>query len=838
VVGALAAAFLLAAAPVASASDEVEFRLLPGGAPTTEIALPVPSGESSASVVVFAGHTGDRPLDVQLLPQLAGGTLTVLDAADQVARSVTLPPVSDAAALQLRVTTTKAGRYEGFLLVLENGRVRGRLTVVVAKATDTGLRLEGADNGKVTVDSLATEFERTFRVLSSARAATPVRLRVSPLTDPLSAQVPTVVTVDGRPYRGEELTVPAQGELAFTVSAELPVGGDHRGTVAVTYGGEPLLVDLSIRRTRVAPSVAVEPIATVQSRMRWGFRPTDVDLRLLLRETNGQRVVLDAPALASLTRDARGGSVAARFDDVRLLVGGRPVTAVRLEPSQALEVTLRIANLAEPGKYTGSLRVASPDGSALTSPIAILLHQGMLMAGLAILLGVLISVVLRWYLVSYRPALTSQLRLSRLAESLETALRQLVPIEQELPVVAAVKEQIATLRLQYLRRERSGEDDLTAAADKATGLPRWIRLRRRVGAAGDPPAWTGQLSIIVAYLLADLTDPRRADLLAKADAAFKSLEEQTAPAATLTRALDDLSADAGSRPNVRAHIEAARAKMKDDRIQEAAGEYAQARLVLARELMAELDRITSAAQGAVPAGVDPAEWDALRSTVANAVKFVSTTAEPEEAESTYRDAARELLGTLIKGMGAAVVSLRQSIKPATLDAGKEKLASAKDALGETDTAWTAGNLPEAQRRYEQTRTAYEEARKLILPASRMGGKPLPATVAAPAVSAERQAWRYVPGTEAGREPVLPSAHRIRGQRLVLDGATNVVILLVAVGLGLYLLFVPDAAWGGVEDWLTAILWGLGLHQIGDSAFSGFSGLRGQFARTGPPAATE
>ncbi|WP_281899719.1 hypothetical protein [Phytohabitans aurantiacus] len=827
----------LVSPPAAFGADQIQFRLSPAGAETSKISLTVPAGETGGSVTVFLGQSGDQPLKVRFLPRLDSGALMVLDESNQQATGITLPPLGEFAVVQLRVSVPRPGTYDGSLLVLDGGALRGQLAIAVTKNTDAGLRLDGASGGSLSMESPVPEFQRAFRVLSTSGAPTPVQLRVSPLTDPLSMQVPTTVEFSGRRYVGEQLVVPAQGELAFTVAADLPVGGDYRGTVAVVYGTEPLLVDLIVRRTRVTPTVAVDPIGTVQARMLWGFRPTDVDVRVLLRETNGQRVVLDAPALIALTRDTRGGPVAADYDTVQVMVDGRRTETVTLEPNQTREITLRVTGLSHPGKYTGSVRLASGDTSALTSPISILLHQGILLAALAILLGVAISAVLRWYLTAYRPALTSQLRLSRLRDDLDIALKHLTPLDEqtEVPLKRTVQEQLDQLRRQYGQRERTGEADLTSAADKANRLPTWIRLRRAVDAAGNPTELVSLLSVVTAYLEADLVDPQRDALLTEADRALVELKSKAKPAATLSRALDALAADASGRSDVLAHVDAAKEAMRVGKMQDANARYSEARLGLARELTDEVNRT---ATGTAPIGVDPTDWNNLKRATAAAARTARAATVPESAETAYRDASRRLFGILIAGLRVATESLRKVTQQPSAGAAEDKrFGTLRMTIDQADKATTAGDMPAARRHYEHARSLYENLEKEAVTTGRMGPSKNPVATA-PSVAAAHLAWR--PAEEKGptTEVRLSSATQIRIRQLVFDSLTNAVILVVAVGLGLFLLFVPDASWGGLEDWLTAILWGLGLHQVGDSVFGGFSGLRRQFATATQPNAAE
>jgi hypothetical protein len=81
-----------------------------------------------------------------------------------------------------------------------------------------------------------------------------------------------------------------------------------------------------------------------------------------------------------------------------------------------------------------------------------------------------------------------------------------------------------------------------------------------------------------------------------------------------------------------------------------------------------------------------------------------------------------------------------------------------------------------------------------------------------------------------RTPVEKIAWKLR----LSDWIFDLVVLLIAVILGISVLWVTDATWGGVEDYIPAFLWGLGLHAVSASTFQGFGGLRQRFANPTPP----
>ncbi|MCB0620861.1 MAG: hypothetical protein KDC41_19610, partial [Saprospiraceae bacterium] len=71
----------------------------------------------------------------------------------------------------------------------------------------------------------------------------------------------------------------------------------------------------------------------------------------------------------------------------------------------------------------------------------------------------------------------------------------------------------------------------------------------------------------------------------------------------------------------------------------------------------------------------------------------------------------------------------------------------------------------------------------------------------------------------------PTVEELSGKLFWYDFAFTAVVALIAVLLGLNLLWVGDTTWGDAQDVLTAVLWGLGLHTVGNQAFQGVFKLK-------------
>ena len=68
--------------------------------------------------------------------------------------------------------------------------------------------------------------------------------------------------------------------------------------------------------------------------------------------------------------------------------------------------------------------------------------------------------------------------------------------------------------------------------------------------------------------------------------------------------------------------------------------------------------------------------------------------------------------------------------------------------------------------------------------------------------------------DQGRRQIAAIERRLGRDRWL----RRIVVVGIAVATGLQLLWIENQTWGGVESYLAALLWGLGLHQVGNAAF--------------------
>ena len=61
-----------------------------------------------------------------------------------------------------------------------------------------------------------------------------------------------------------------------------------------------------------------------------------------------------------------------------------------------------------------------------------------------------------------------------------------------------------------------------------------------------------------------------------------------------------------------------------------------------------------------------------------------------------------------------------------------------------------------------------------------------------------------------------------------DAGVTIAAGAIALVLGLKAVWADNPVWGGFDDWLIALLWGLGLHQGASGVFEGIAGLKRKF----------
>jgi hypothetical protein len=187
--------------------------------------------------------------------------------------------------------------------------------------------------------------------------------------------------------------------------------------------------------------------------------------------------------------------------------------------------------------------------------------------------------------------------------------------------------------------------------------------------------------------------------------------------------------------------------------------------------------------GATMVGVVNSYWTSLaayfKETCTLAIQYRSKDASPEQAFQKVKDGLKEIVGLDLH-------KDRQKV----LDDYRKYLGDYKQAKAPVTREMPMGGGP--------IRTILGWFAKPIREAS--GARPAPTPVEKKKRE-ERRAWFT---------------------RLLID----FISLVVAVASGLFVLYQNDLTWGGLQDYLIALLWGLGLYQVSNASLTSFARFAG------------
>jgi hypothetical protein len=276
----------------------------------------------------------------------------------------------------------------------------------------------------------------------------------------------------------------------------------------------------------------------------------------------------------------------------------------------------------------------------------------------------------------------------------------------------------------------------------------------------------------------------------------------------------------------------ARAKTRAgvDHLAEATAEFNRARLAYA-DLLAKGLRLRLGDAG--PGWMDAAEWARTKREVEEALALLQYVRDPEERIETFNGA----LSLYLRSMAAALAAEARAtltILPGLSDDQKVSLAEVAkqgDAVSaraaEGDTHGAAAAFAVAEKVYRDLLPTFPKASVDVH---------VRTSIAAPSPLGAAAAVGAVPGAMGGGSATLVAPPPIRrmSARAISEAirwndlGVSVLVGLIAIALGMSLLWAGKLTWGSVGDLFTAFLWGLGLHQAGTATGpGGTTGLLGQ-----------
>jgi hypothetical protein len=630
--------------------------------------------------------------------------------------------------------------------------------------------------------------------------------------------------------------VPAFGHVTLALKARLPQTGTYTGDIFLIYGKAPQRLRLSVTHGPEPLHVDVlglEPVTGTAA--PWGG--SQLTLQFTVQEISGQDITLDPASLVGLSRVTRSSI---QFQTPFGLNGMAPT---ELKGSTSRQVQLTVTDLEGAGEYKGTLRLFAKDRQPVDREVRLFLKEHWLVALFCICLGVGTSLLLRWVLQRFRPRLEAQQNVLFLRHELEQETEAMHPLDDtERRVLAKIMGEmdwlVARVGIGMVKQGdmKTKQDQLQRKGELFTV---WLYARRQVlgtHSAGLQKNFDERLSKVEVLLTGsgateNAFDDARKDLEA-IPSEFKKLvrDELDGAIAQLTQAVNAQLESSKTklaqrlRTEVSPELAISRECFDGKEIEKARSAYTRAHRAYL-ELLAE--NLAAQLSGDPPHGVEQSAWNELRGRV---LAELGAARKPDtklhEAFSSYERAHRIFLTAVTRALLESLPGFQKAVEQS--DLGTDDKALRKTMLEEQVKplnevlGWVReGLLPQAAEQY-----------------ARVSGKVLEATTG-PKVRGKLEKPSLVVGSpaapklslfEAGSDVVVSHA-RARSRpvtlgtvsrwRMGLDLGISVFLAVVAGMIGVQALWANDLTWGGWTAYVTAFLWGLGLHQ---ATFGTLSGL--------------
>jgi len=726
---------------------------------------------------------------------------------------------------------------------------RDSYKLAITRAPDETLQVRGIDNSAEYTTEPALFDIATGISSKSLRAVPGVRLVVYELIGPQSV-TPSVV-LKGRPDTGAVFSVPGNGEVPLTLSMNLPLPGTYKGALELIHGRNRDKYTFNVRRIEAKAPVTIRPIEAARS----DTSPFGVaDLRVILEGTRSVPVTLDLPNIAALSRkesdkvNAQALFTSINFKEIspdKDLPAGSPVALDGRTPKQ-LEV--EITGL-QSGEYSGLFTIGTKDLPPQEAAFSIYVRRAWWIASLWIGLGVALSWGLRAWALKGRPRLAAQRQLSQQSADIEATFREVkdaTPAEKR--VLKDFSTRVADL---YGGWERGAATATATATDalvreiggKLSAFRQWVNLRRRFDAVQTPfPSLAGQrqrlagfeenflrpgaddnLATAITQLGTDLTNALSGELLGRIQALSDDIKaiEATEFGKPYKSRLDVI---------VLHLTDAKQLAPVADRFNEALAMVENSRLTYIRMLAGALNEQIPV-MTPDPDRIPQTEWDSVLAVVRQATERARLATSADVAADAYGQAfavyMNRLLAAMVLRLRAAPDKIRlTSLKADEQKAQNDKVEAALKLAGVCSAQIANHEFTAATQTFEQMRATVLEVAVTV----KSGGQSMGHETAVMASRAVAGAGAsLVLGPIAGAVESIPEPP----QRIALSVAEidkriqrNEKIFTLAIGvisilLGVKLLWLPSPTWGDWADYVTAFLWGLGLHQVSGAALGQF-----------------
>jgi hypothetical protein len=701
------------------------------------------------------------------------------------------------------------------------------------------------------------------------RPVTDLNITLTPLQGAQPGQIPVEGSMVGVKEADSlsRVSLPALGMLGIRLQTELPVLGVYTGSLSLQYAGLRETYTLHIERTtpKTVFSVNVLPVGPLD---RFPLIRGKVPLRLIITETAGQKTRIYPPTVELAVMEDENVVAQAQFKRIVVLdESGAPLATendgtVSLDPyeSRALIVELRQAPSA--GRYQATIRVHTPDGVQVTQTAIVRSRHSWILAWLVIIAGVMGGLGLRVWVATLRPQMTSGKEIAYLIEDMAS-----YPQAQKDALGVLFEQRLKRMSRELLQGQYAGAVNVEKLQDRWLGIVDLVNLEEGALKISADLVTTArqhldQARAALARWQDDQVEAAKKDL----EAARSSLRE--AKRIMRVRPLEEISAKLLEYQNVfpdaakemkldaaRSKLEAAIGKIREgkevDDI-EAQAIYTEAYRVYLQALIVDLN---NRLPDSPPECVETNAWQSLRNSVlaenAAALKRVKS-ADGEtlgEVHRQFEDTLKKVVQILYPALREQIEKLQKDVsellsdstseaaiksKP-TLEAADQSLMQAHTHIQQVDQHLRNNNLLEALQMYDQAQAVYQAAQKNVSAvgvklmgngAERIALLALPVPVKQQAILPAGKELPFKPTA-----PPIPTASQLN-KRLIAGNVVMALVIAFLAGLiGLQFLWDSNPVFGRLTDYITALLWGFGLYELGDVTLAaGPKAIAGVFTR--------
>jgi len=601
----------------------------------------------------------------------------------------------------------------------------------------------------------------------------------------------------------------AKERMGIQLNAQLKEPGTYFGELSIWAEGEEKVHSLKvILKSDSSKGFSLSEPAT--SRNVNGILISNSKLNFSVENDSKFTQYLQLPSVKNMVKViAEDENIDPKFKGISFVgEDGKKLTeeGFKLAPGESRRIRMEVDGLKSSGKYTGTLRLSSELGSKVEeTTFTLLVKHSWVMASLMILLGVIASTYLKNYLSKIRPKLEVNKGIGKVEKSLKDLSSKFGGDEAD----GKSKKILSFMNTQLGSAKEAAESSQNTEVQSILNV-----LRRKIAIF---PEWKEGVTLasdeqIISVIPADTVN----SLNAVEKILLKDKPEK----------MDFDSAEA-SLSSVENRLNA---------------------LISQVPYFNRLEKVERAFKDAMKVeGIDTGKVETLEAAKMGEIKTAIESMDLQGAGKMLAETERELAALVLAPMSTKIEARIKAFKSGlssgkrpdgkkTVKGDQEKISAGltemNKELKKARQAIISGSSSEAEEMME------EITEKLDKMEGKGGG-----LESARNISMSREAMVLgnldaPKAMETGLEKLIlkPGNYdvesidrRIRNNDIIV----SVIISTVALIFGLSLLWANDQTWGSGMDYMTALLWGLGLHQVGSGGvFGGLGSIQNQLVSGG------